>query len=215
MSAPLSHIIFAQKFLKKINVKDLRDFYIGVCFPDVRYLGVIDREKTHQKIKSFDDFSNCTDFELGIKCHVLVDMIRGNYMKSMNLNSLTPDLKFTSMTLKFHEDQLLAKKTSLKEVTKYLYTIMQGEHNFNIATKDIKRWHTIIQEYLTSKFDETAILNLTKNFISNEQIASEIKIILPKIEDSAEIKQILESFYDDFDSILNEYINANLIHPVK
>lgn len=210
MSAPLSHIIFARKFLKKINIKNLNDFYIGVCFPDIRYLGVIDREKTHQKIKSFDDFSNCSDFELGIKCHVLVDMIRGNYIKNTNINSLIPDAKFASMALKFYEDQIHSKNTSSEDIIKYLNTFIQGECNFNIATEDIKKWHIIIQKYLDSKFDETSILDLTNNFISNQQIASEMKIILPEIENSSEIKQTLENFYNNFDSILDEYIIKHL-----
>lgn len=211
MSAPLSHIVFANKLFKKIKpISDLQVFYIGVCFPDIRYLGIIDKDKTHWKITNLNELNQGTDFERGIKCHILVDLIRASYMKKANIKSIAPDSEFSSMVIKFHEDQIRAKDFSAQEIAEHLNKIVEDEYSFNINENDLKKWHELIRKYLLSNYDEQSILNLTNQFIRSEHISSEVKRILPLIKKNSEIIAILEDFYKNFDTILDAYINKNL-----
>ena len=48
MAAPITHIVLTNKiFNKYFSNKEKGDFFIGASFPDIRYLKVIKREKTH------------------------------------------------------------------------------------------------------------------------------------------------------------------------
>lgn len=70
MAAPITHIVLADKvwaqFLSSFNKND---FFIGTSFPDIRYLKVINREKTHFKNQSINDIKSDDSIIAGIKFH--------------------------------------------------------------------------------------------------------------------------------------------------
>ena len=52
MAAPIAHIFCALFLLNNniIDVDNIQEFIIGTSFPDIRYLGVIERDTTHVKM---------------------------------------------------------------------------------------------------------------------------------------------------------------------
>ncbi|HPR92239.1 MAG TPA: hypothetical protein PLR64_03240, partial [Candidatus Dojkabacteria bacterium] len=53
MAAPITHIVLSEKVLKKFFPRtEKKKFLIGTSLPDIRYLGVVDRNATHfNKVK--------------------------------------------------------------------------------------------------------------------------------------------------------------------
>lgn len=48
MATPITHIVLTEKVFEKFfKDKTRKDFFIGTSFPDIKYLKVIDRDKSH------------------------------------------------------------------------------------------------------------------------------------------------------------------------
>ena len=63
MAAPITHIALTEKIFDKFfKNKTRKDFFIGTSFPDIRYLKVIDRDKTHYDDLSVADLGNDASF---------------------------------------------------------------------------------------------------------------------------------------------------------
>jgi hypothetical protein len=50
MAAPITHIALAEKLYGQyFSDKNKQDFFVGTSLADIRYLGTIERDKTHFK----------------------------------------------------------------------------------------------------------------------------------------------------------------------
>src|SRR3989344_5867553 len=104
---------------------------IGTSFPDIRYLGVIDRDKTHFDISKLGDLDNLPDFIAGMKLHSLVDVVREKYMNDKGLYSLFPESKFLSQGVKMLEDNVLMSKfDDWNRVAGYFDEVVSEEREF-------------------------------------------------------------------------------------
>lgn len=53
MAAPITHVALTEKIFNNIfHNYDKKEFIIGTSFPDIRYLGTIDREKTRLSVNN-------------------------------------------------------------------------------------------------------------------------------------------------------------------
>jgi len=77
MPNQITHIVLTSKVFDQTFVKfNKSEFYIGTIFPDIRYLGVIDRAKTHFADVTLDSVLGAkTSFLAGLLFHNLVDKI--------------------------------------------------------------------------------------------------------------------------------------------
>ena len=81
MAAPITHIVLTDKiFQNHFKDKNKADFYTGTVFPDIRYLGVIDRNKTHFKNLKISDVKKETSFWAGFKFHSFLDEAREKFL---------------------------------------------------------------------------------------------------------------------------------------
>lgn len=100
MAAPITHIILADKIFNRYFAdKDKRDFYVGTSFPDIRYMGIIKREKTHFIDLDIKTLQQLPSFEAGMKFHSLVDIVRENYMRSRGVYSILPESPYITQSL--------------------------------------------------------------------------------------------------------------------
>ncbi|MFH1308620.1 MAG: hypothetical protein ABIH51_01245 [Patescibacteria group bacterium] len=164
MATPITHIVLTEKvFNKYFSDKNKEDFYIGTIFPDIRYLGVIDRDKTHFPLKCLkleDIKKEQNSFIAGLKFHSLIDDIREKFVKSKDIYLLIPESKYKIQTLKILEDELYYNKVNnWKQFINFLDNILPEELSFNIKEKDIGRWHNILQDYFSQKPDKQTIWN--------------------------------------------------------
>ena len=96
MATPITHVVLAAKIFDNIfKDKIKKDFFIGSLFPDIRYLKVIDRDKSHFENLKLKDLKNDDSFLAGVKFHSIVDIARENLSSTvisihfvLNLNTL-------------------------------------------------------------------------------------------------------------------------------
>jgi hypothetical protein len=154
MPAPVMHIVLSLLILPSLPDKDPKAFIIGASFPDVRYLGVIERAKTHDEYASWDKVvkepSSC---KAGMEFHALVDKIHDNYMVSSHAYDLLPvEFQKKSQYLKFFEDILIYGKCSKwQEVVSYFDSICLEELDLVSDKMVLTQWHNIIKKYIVQQ----------------------------------------------------------------
>ena len=205
MAAPVTHIVLASKILPRYFSKvDKAAFIVGTSFPDIRYLKVIEREKTHVFTGDIASISQTNSFEAGVNLHVLVDHIRGEYMKQKSIYDLTPQSPFITQALKIYEDQVLCSKIGdWQEIAKYFQTIYPEEQNYEIPEGKIKEWHELISEYLSEQpAQEETIKKFIIKLTLPTEVANEIAELVQKIAYEGKVKKLIEDFYSDFEDLL-------------
>ena len=75
MAGPIGHIVLALSLLNgPLADKDRAAFMLGTTFPDIRYLGVIERGKTHNNHATWQNVqTESSSFKAGMDFHALVD----------------------------------------------------------------------------------------------------------------------------------------------
>lgn len=165
MATPITHIVLTAKIFEIFfKNKRKKDFFIGTSFPDIRYLKVINRDKTHYNNLSITEIKNDESFLAGLKFHSILDQKRENYMIKNKIYSLCPKSKYITQSLKFLEDEILYKYIKDWTVyTKYLNEILEDEKNYNINEKDLEKWHLLLQQYFQHKPNKDTIKDFTLN----------------------------------------------------
>ena len=204
MAALITHITLTEKvFDKFFSDKKRKDFYIGTIFPDIRYLGVIDRKRTHFKDVKINDLKNEDSFLAGLKLHSLVDKVRAKFMRLKDIYSLCPDSKYKTVALKVLEDELYYNRVSnWNEFIGFLDKILSEELSFGIQKKDIMRWHQMLQDYFLKKPDEESNRAFAAGLGFSKDAQEEVTNLINQMRSSEEIERIIKEFYNDFESYL-------------
>lgn len=206
MAAPATHIILADKvFEKYFQDKTKSDFYIGTSFPDIRYLGVIDREKTHFGDLNIHELTSLPAFEAGLKFHSLVDEVREKFMKSHNVYALVPDSPFITQALKFFEDKILyEERSNWDEIASYFGKVTNEELSFGVKAADIEKWHRFLQTYFTTKPSDQNIREFVAAINKPNEMAEEIIRLTKMMEENKQLKGIVLDFYKRFEDLVVE-----------
>ncbi|MFC1700858.1 hypothetical protein ACFLZ0_01855 [Patescibacteria group bacterium] len=205
MAAPITHIVLTDKiFNQYFKNKIKKDFFIGVCLPDIRYLKVIERSKTHFNNLTLDDIKKeKNSFLAGLKFHSLTDMVRERFINSKNIYSLFPESEYITESLKLLEDNVLYNKiNNWNEFINFLKEILKDELSFGISEKDIKKWHKTLQGYFSQYPDNNIREILLIDLGFSKDIAKKLNFNIEKMEKNKKIIQIIYELYDDFDSLL-------------
>lgn len=151
MPAPVMHIVLGLLILPFLPDKNPQEFIVGTSFPDIRYLGVIERDKTHNPHPSWDHIlGEKSSFKAGMEFHALVDIMHDRYMTTHNVYSLLPSAaKDSPHYLKFFEDILIyAKVSEWKKLASYFDTVLAEELALVNDKKSIELWHNNIKHYI-------------------------------------------------------------------
>jgi len=207
VAAPITHIVLTEKiFNKHFSNKNRRDFYIGTVFPDIRYLGVVDRKNTHfpfQEVDLKDVIQEKNSFITGLKFHSLVDDFRERFIKSKNIYSLIPESEYKSQTLKFLEDELNYNKVKdWNKIITFFDDILSEELDFDIKKENIKKWHNILQGYLSKKPNKESMEMIAIDLQFPKEAQKGIINLVEQIRPNKEIRQAIEEFYNNFESFL-------------
>ena len=229
MAAPATHIILALR-LPLLPEKNKQEFIIGTSFPDIRYLGVIEREKTHNNQATWKTIQQeSSSFKAGMDFHALVDRMREDYMIEHNVYDKVSKSQRASQILKIFEDTLLYEKIdNWNEIACYFDTIHEEELRFDIKEYDIKRWHKILQDYLRKKPNESQLIKfythlkydskITRSLLGlirtlankfnvpmslNKEL-QEIQGIFNQLESDPKLRTTIIDFYDNFPALLEE-----------
>lgn len=97
MSAPVSHFVYANQYLERHKERDFTAFLAGSVYPDIRYLGTVERGETHSpgKITSEMMRNEPDSWTAGTHHHNRVDDAWDAYVKEH-----APDLYADELSVK-------------------------------------------------------------------------------------------------------------------
>ncbi len=204
MAAPITHITLTEKIFDKFFKNKLaKDFFIGTSFPDIRYLKVIERDKTHYDDLSISHLKYDEPFIAGLKFHSILDHARENFIIKNNTYSLCPESKYITQSLKILEDEIFYKK--IKDWTiyeNYFNKIIQAEREYGISEKDLKKWHSLLQQYFQKQPNKDTIKSFILGIGFTEEIAKKINHNITIMKGNKKIINTIENLYKNFDSLI-------------
>ncbi|MEX0940078.1 MAG: hypothetical protein WDZ41_01860 [Candidatus Babeliales bacterium] len=212
MAGPITHILLALKLFNigmlDSNTVDIKQFLVGTSFPDIRYLGVIERHKTHPAKISWNEIKNeQSSFTAGLKFHALIDQIREEFMIKNNAYELFDKNPLLSQCLKLTEDKFLYNKLNDWQLIASLFDdILKEELAFDITKKDIEKWHLILKWYFSQPIKEDILVQVLQKFLpSISSKANQLSTLAHKIEHNKTFEQLTYLFYDSFQDLLKNY----------
>lgn len=218
MAAPIAHIFLALELLSDPLAEknfDEKEFILGTSFPDIRYLNITDRDKTHYKKVTFKEvIDESNSFKAGIMLHSLVDNIREKYFQDNNIYEKIPKIKLISQALKFTEDKFLFPYINVNKISNYFDTISIEEKKFGISDEKIMLWRRFLKNYisngLTKKIlDDFFDLKQSQNFIQNIMkfyYKKEMLSVMNQIKSDEEVKKIILDFYFNKQLYLSSFL---------
>ncbi|MFA7193622.1 MAG: hypothetical protein WC087_01765 [Candidatus Paceibacterota bacterium] len=205
MANQITHIVLAEKMSDELFKKfDKESFLVGTVFPDIRYLKIIDREKTHLKGLSIKDvLDEENSFIAGLKYHSLVDEAREKYMVEKGIYSIVPDSKFITQAIKIYEDEILYSKVSdWNEVAKFLDKVLPEETQLVAQGEGVKMWHFLLQEYFKDSPTDISRKNFILGLGYSEEVALEVNELIGEIRNIPEIREIILELWENWDLLL-------------
>jgi len=205
---PIGHIFLALQVLAgPLQHFDKQQFIIGTSFPDIRYLGSINRNHTHFKGTTFPMIKTEPNaFRAGMLFHSFVDEKHAAYIKEQKLLSYIPKTSYKTILLKIAEDKVLIPYLDHEEYVAYFDTILLEETTFGIPMDDITRWHAILQTYCNHGIKRKTITELCKLFFPNSLIKQYSAPFIYNLKFHSTIKQLSKNELFK-KSTLNFYLN--------
>lgn len=205
MATPITHIVLAKELLDtQPNSFSKKDFLIGTSFPDIRHLGVIERDKTHNPEVTLNEVLNTTNsFQSGLLFHSLVDEVREKFIQDNDIYSLVPKSKYIILALKLVEDEILFHRIdNWREITEYMNVVLDEEMVFQIEKDNLKRWHTLLRDYFSRKPTKDTRERFFMAIGFNKETIEEIEKIVSLVKKNEKAMEILKNVYSDFNSLL-------------
>ncbi|MFA6131189.1 MAG: hypothetical protein WC730_02935 [Patescibacteria group bacterium] len=204
MAAPITHIALTEKIFDSFfNGKLRKDFFIGTLFPDIRYLKGIDRDKTHFENLKITDLKNDESFSAGVKFHSILDIARERFIVDNNIYSLCPESEYITQSVKILEDEIFYEQVKDWDVSiTYLNEILQAEKDYGVVEKDLKKWHSLLQQYFQKQPDEQAVKNFTLGIGFSNEVACKINQNISIMKTNKQIIDIIGNLYKNFDALL-------------
>lgn len=152
-AGPIGHLYFTDKLfavLPKERSVNKNLFIVGTLYPDIRYLGVLERDNTHFSTMTLDDvMQDESPFNAGLKFHSWVDIERERFVENSGIYSVVKEYTSThpETFLKFIEDELLFNEVERPSFP----TPMEEELKFGVSEKDVAKWHYILSIFTSFK----------------------------------------------------------------
>ncbi len=199
MAAPITHIVFTEKVFDKLfKDKTRKDFFVGTLFPDIRYLNVISRDKTHYDNLSIAKLINDESFAAGVKFHSIVDQAREKFVVENNTYLLCPKSKYITQSLKILEDEIFYNYVEDWEVIiNYLNKILPIEKDSGIAKKYLEKWHLLLQQYFHHEPDRNAVSKFTHSIGFSQDVSDEINRNVAKMRTNEKIIKNIKELYNN------------------
>jgi hypothetical protein len=156
-ATPIMHANFAYRFLDEYftdyTPEQSKEFILGVLYPDVRYLQVIDRDVTHEFNVSLEDVLGAeTPFKAGVKLHCFIDEVRDRYIEeTLAYQSLERfSQEHVHLFLKLIEDEILYNDPLVNKTKGCLDNIIDEEFVHGLTLHTMKTWHRVLSQYLSN-----------------------------------------------------------------
>jgi hypothetical protein len=152
MASQITHVALAYRALPLLPaIKDLQPYIIGSIFPDMRYLGVVPREVTHDPSVMYSQVLNEHGaFKVGVLLHNLIDKIREGFVTDAGLYYHYPDRPATWTAMKLYEDEFYYPEVeNWDTINRFLNDVYTQEMEYGISQDDAQHWHMGLQAYFS------------------------------------------------------------------
>lgn len=212
-AGPLTHVYLAERWIElneEYTDEEHRACLLGTLFPDIRYLGVISRDATHEKAITTEAIAATDDpFLKGMRIHAFVDEVREQFAEQWGAFKLLDDAPQQHRTtlLKVVEDEILHSRSHWGYVLAYLTTIVDGEVESGISEAAIAKWHRILSIYFGREpsllIHQMALLGLGY-FNVPADVVKAWSIGLPKLVVSDRSIEYVDALVDHFERKFQE-----------
>jgi hypothetical protein len=203
MPGLLTHIVIALSLVSgDLKEEAKNDFFIGTVFPDIRYLGVVDRNKTHKKDVTWKDVANEKSwFQKGFLLHSLVDELFDEFVTKNYSSVSTKNSPDGLVAIKVFQDLTLAKKSpdsDWKTVEAYFDKSCPEESEFEIDKDKLLMWHKFVQQYCVVKTKHDVIGIITESFpaFNCDFLKNLFFQRFEELENVPQFPDLFNSFYD-------------------
>ncbi|MBU2036835.1 hypothetical protein KJ866_01325 [Patescibacteria group bacterium] len=205
MPSPITHIVLADKvFDKYFSDKDRKAFFVGTSFPDIRYYDNLDREKTHQDGLNIERIGKESSFLAGMHFHAFVDEKWGDFYQWLEEHPFYIEPHQVSVVaLKFFEDErLYGRFKEWEQIAEFFDGVLDEEKKFEIAEKDILRWHGFLRQYFIKKPNDQTRRPILMDAGLNSDFADQVNLFIEQMRGDKRIIEAIDDFYDKFESLL-------------
>lgn len=206
MAAPITHIVLTNKiFQDYFPQKNYTKFIIGTSLPDIRYLNVIERDKTHFPETKLNEVKILDSFNAGLKFHSIVDRVRERYLLTYNLYDKCPKSKYLTQSIKFLEDKTLYRHVNDWETYIDMFdNVLDSEVDIGLLDTDIRYWHNTLQKYFSVQPNNQSVDEFVNRIKLGQDVANEIKVTIKIIGEISEVTDYINSFYKKFGELVLE-----------
>jgi hypothetical protein len=154
-AAPLTHLYFANKWQEIVysfEGEDQTAFHLGNLFPDIRYLGEVSREMTHEANVTLESiFSSPSPFVAGTRLHAFVDEEREALVVKWKIYDIIIDWAEGQQAtlLKLIEDEILFHHVDLTIIRQEMDRILEEELATGSTYSTVQKWHAFLKQYLS------------------------------------------------------------------
>lgn len=156
-ATPVMHTNFAYRFLDQYfteyTPKESKEFILGVLYPDIQYLQVIERETTHEfNIHLEDILAAETPFKAGIKLHCFIDELRERYIQETAIYTHLDRFPQQNihLLLKLIEDEILYSDAHIDRAKQCLNEVIEEEFMQGLTSHTLRTWHRVLSQYLSN-----------------------------------------------------------------
>jgi len=152
MPGIITHLAYANRYLKRNPQWDFKKFILGAIFPDVRYFAKVEKNLTHRKFKPELNLARLDDFSAGWKLHIYLDHQWNKFVKnSVYYGKYKSDIRVAGMAAKIIEDALDSKKIdNLPNIIKVLRNPGAGTA-LHIPSEKVKFYYAMSVDYVITK----------------------------------------------------------------
>ena len=203
MATLITHLVLSEKlFDKYFKNKNKKDFFVGTSLPDIRYLKVIEKEKTHFTVKSFKEVLNEDSFISGMKFHAFLDKIREEFIFPYEKAEFFIKSKYNITALKFFEDEMFYSKIpDWNQISSYFDGILENELLLIKDSNSVKKWHSLVTKYISVPPSDKSRMDFILGIGLTDEIGIEINNLISEMKKSLEFKKIVNRFYKEFENL--------------
>jgi hypothetical protein len=204
MANQITHVALAEKMsdeFRKFN-RDL--FIVGTIFPDIRYLKVIDRQKTHfYDLKLEDILSEDDSFIAGMKYHSLTDKVRERYMAEKNIYDHIPSSRYITQALKTYEDEIFYSRVAdWEKINGILGHVFDEEMKSGINKEQIEKWHSLIRDYFKQPPTDVSRENFMFGIGFLKEESAEINSLIGEMRQNNKVRETVLEMYINWNSFV-------------
>lgn len=154
-AAPITHLYLAHQWQENFCLfqgEDLGAFLLGNLFPDIRYLGEVSRERTHETHVTLEKILlSQSPFLAGMRLHALVDEQREVLVVKWNVYEEIKEEEavYQATLLKLIEDEILYHQVNVKFIKTQLENVLEEELAKGSSYASVQQWHKFLYHYLS------------------------------------------------------------------